>query len=663
MATGALLYLSGWKGRIIVTPNARECADFSPAVLQTAWELTARMSPRGTVRVAAVDVSGTILNAYDSTARVAGDVPPSVWAMYLADYAGYRYVVFDLDATGPGGAPAAARDTETVSALLGQHGIQHVVCSSGPTGGRHVWVAVTESVPAALVALLARLVERLCPTLDKSPLSNAATGCVRPPGTPHRDGGSSVVISGDLDSLIHPSTPAEALNDLVRELASHVDLTEDMPAATGGALVDVDGRLYLPGVKRSLSPAVASAMNDPMPVGSNASQVLWSILLGAAAARWRYADIAQHLQSAPGLEHLRTVASGPFRRPRPTHGANSPARVLARQWDKAVRQMAGVRRVGQDPTFEGRAAAVAHLVREIQSRADASAGRWHRGGGPSDRRILDALCVLALEAVTGRLEADVRRLALMVGVGRETARVSLLRLAEDGWISRAAAADGPHGAHWTIDPKQVLHTQMYQERSQADPRPLGAGAADRILLLKALRDRMELHRHDVFTRGTPALGIRIGNLYSRIDESAGSTVEELSGTLGSPADWVRTSLRQLVHDGLVHRVADRWMRTAIDRRDLLAERAGIAGRLEAREDRYSLERIEWAWWRLEYERMTTPGRQRSKRRQLPEQLAFSLGRPWDAYPQYPRVGGRADGRAARAAIVAGLLPQFYPVAA
>lgn len=632
-----------------------------------AWELAGKLSPRSTVRVAAVDASGTIQNSYDATARCAGEQPETTWAIYLADSEGFRFLVFDIDSDDGDSAAAVQADLDAVTGILDEHSIEYVVCASGPSLSRHVWVALTAAVPASVVSHLAYLVERICPRLDKSPLTNQSAGCVRPPGAPHRNGGVSRVLSGELVRLEQPATTPDAVYALVdtlnERLGAGVDAARSQDAGGKGVLVDVDGRLYLPGNRRGLSGGPAAALSEQIPADGDASSILWKVLLGAAAARWRFSDVVERLQSAPGLEHARTTPSGPFRRPRPTTGENSPLRVLARQWDKAVRHMAGRRARGDDPTFDGRAAAIAQHVREIQARADASPGRWHRGGGASDRRILDVLCLLALEAVTGRLEADVRRLALLAGVGRETARTALLRLAEDGWIARAAAADGPHGAHWTIDPRMLLHRHSEKDRSQADPRPPGAGAADRSLLLEDLRDRMDLARHDIFTRSTPALGIPSGNLYSRLEELRQSSVGDLVRRTGSPAAWVRRELQRFVTHGLAVQVGEGWHRTMASERDRVAERVDVAGRLAARQGRYELERVEWAWWRLEYERMTTPGKNRAKRKQLPEQQAFTFGRPWDAFPEYPRSQGRADGRAARHAILAGLIPQFFPVAA
>ena len=100
---------------------------------------------------------------------------------------------------------------------------------------------------------------------------------------------------------------------------------------------------------------------------------------------------------------MRTYRDLGRRKPR---NRDDAARVLRRQWDKAVRYVASSdRQVGDDPTFDARADAIATHVRAVQTRADAVAGRWASRGGPTDRRVLDVLCSLALEALNPSLEA------------------------------------------------------------------------------------------------------------------------------------------------------------------------------------------------------------------------------------------------------------------
>ena len=290
-------------------------------------------------------------------------------------------------------------------------------------------------------------------------------------------------------------------------------------------------------------------------------------------------------------------------------------------------------------------------MRDVQQRADAAAGRWTRGGGPADRRILDVLSFLALHALSASVEADTRRLALSAGVGRETARTALLRLAEVGWIAQTTAADGPRAAHWTIDPQSVLHSNLVHARSQADPRPPGAGAAERTTLLATLRTRTTDAAHDLFTATRPALGHLAGNLYARIDTTA-RTLDELSPTIGADPLRTRRLLDRLTYAGIVERSREGWQRVDAHSPDAAAERAGVAGRLDARADRYRVEREAWAWWKAEEAWMHAPRRPDARRRPSRGQLSLVPDDGTHAYGPHPRrADGRLDYAAARRIII------------
>lgn len=206
------------------------------------WALTRAMSPRATVRVAAMDAYGQAMNLYDSTARVAGGPVDRPWAVYLAgaDHR-FRLLCFDLDAKTAAGRAGVARDVGVLREMLVGAGLDSVVCESGPTGGRHVWAALAESVDAETVATLGRFAKRLCPTLDLSPLSNPRTGCVRPPGAPHRSGGHSTPISGNVGVLGRPTGTAASVQMLVERLAALIDDGMDVETpTTGGAPLPQD---------------------------------------------------------------------------------------------------------------------------------------------------------------------------------------------------------------------------------------------------------------------------------------------------------------------------------------------------------------------------------------------------------------------------------------
>ncbi|WP_459257603.1 hypothetical protein [Paeniglutamicibacter antarcticus] len=605
--------------------------------------------------MAVTDASGEVLNLYSRTHPITQDAPTEPWAVNLTDSQGlYRLLAFDFDAKDASSQAQAAKDADALSRLLDAEGIAHVVCASGPTGGRHLWIALAEPVSQQLAADFTESVKLISPTLDPSPLANPATGCVRPPGAPHRLGGTSHVLRGDTTCLTHPTVTAEQLTAVATKInQANPTTTQTVERTTTTLPVDETGNVYLPGAKRALPAVSAAALAEGAPSGGDASATLWRVLIGAAAARWQFSDIATHLGASPGLEHARTirVAHGSqLRRPRPARGPGNPTAVLRAQWLRAVRHVAVTpRQIGEDPTFDMRAETLADYVSLVQARADSNVGRWIQGGGPADRRVLDVLCMLALQALNVELEADIRRLALLAGIGRETARTALLRLAADGWIKHTQAADGPHGSRWTIDPQDVLHREVDSARSQAVPRPPGAGTAKRTNLLAALTTRSTSAQRDVYS---PAhgLGLHAGNIYARITEQY---FHEQS-VLALPRHDART-IRRLEEHGLIRATGHGWIPTTNEALDRAAVSLGVAGNLADREARYTLEREVWGWWRTEQEWMKSAGRQGRRKRPTVAQPTLAFGTSWDLYPAYPRTIRRGDHHAAVAAVRAGAL--------
>jgi len=611
-----------------------------------------------------VDAYGRVVNTYTRHARTDGPRPGAPWAVYLADETrAFRLLAFDFDAGK--GDPAA--DADTLCGWLDRAGLPHVLACSGPSGGRHVWLALTDSLHAGTVDTLARLVRARLPSLDIAPLANAVTGCVRPPGSPHRAGGTSRVLAGDLATLTTPTVTAAGVARLLEQLAG--DRPEPQTPVDPAARLPVDraGRLYLPGVRRELPPASATALaGDAAATGAadaaDASAVLRRVLTGAVAARWRCADVAALAGRSPGLEHLRSQGQGPGQ-PRRTRCPAESGRVLSRQWDRAVRWVAAHPRAAaeQDPTFEPRAAALAAVVEAVQVRADAAAGRWAGPGGPADRRVLDAICVLSLQAMSGPVEADIRRLGLLCGIGRETARTALLRVARDGWLVRRSPADGPRAASWILC--QGLSTVVdVPSRSQADPRPPGAGSAERNRWILLLGTRLSAAAHDVFT---PAggLGHATGQLYAILN-AAPASIGQLAHRLGCSSDEAGYRLGLLRVARLARRTPGGWCVVRVDRRDAAALHLGVAGRLADRARRYALEREVWAWWGAELAWMHAPRRTPASRRPgLGQLTVVDPAGTGSARPPHPRRGdGRADFAAARQALLfAATGPRHLPV--
>lgn len=611
------------------------------------WLLTQTISPRPTVRVASVDAYGETLNQYSHTERVGPTPPETPWAINLTGPdRRFHFLCFDHDAKTPGAAAAAARDAEVTAGLLASAGLEPVVCASGPGGGRHVWAALAEPVDAETVAMLARLTKHLCPTLDLSPLTNAAAGCVRPPGAPHRAGGASEVIAGSVTALIRPTGTAAQVRAVLEDVAQRIETAEPatVPEARRPLSVDAHRHRYLPGPRQPLPRSSAAALDEDAAMG-DASAVLWRVLIGAAAARWRYEDVAV-LVDRPGMAHVLTERQGGIRVPRTP--AQSTER-LTHHWNRAVRWVSeNPRREGEDdPTFDPRAGAIAAHVREVQQRADIAAGRWTTPAGPTDRRVLDALCLLALQALTPSVEADIRRLGLLAGIGRETARTGLLRLAQDGWITQRSPAEGVRAASWTIGPTAAIHIDPPDTRSQVETRApqTRTGAAHRTTLLATLRTRLTDAAHDAFTLG--ALGHHAGNVYARTSQHAQGLLELASHTGGSPTRTLRT-LDRLTEEGILLATREGWRRPRRDHRAPAATRYGTRGRLAERARTYRLERDLWTWWRAEEAWMRAPRRTPAQRRAGHGQLALIPSSETTSYGAHPRrADGRADYRRAR----------------
>lgn len=628
-----------------------------------AWALTCAITPRGRVRVAAVDpATGSYRNQYPTTASIGSRPKPGrPWAVHLADSDGrFRLIGFDLDANGPVGA-----DLDRLRGWLLAADLPHVVCASGPGGGRHVWLALSEPVAGALVARMARSLHNLLPSLDTAPLLNATAGCLRPPGAPHRiQGGSSTVLYGDLAVLTCPSITAAQLTAWVDSLAAAPEDGRGPRPSRGDVPLPVDqhGRPYLPGQRRPLSTRIQQLLQTPWRSGQDASQATAAILAGAARAHWTYEHVAALMRHAPGLESLRTE-----RAPHDPHGSrprvprtprDRRSRATA-EWKRAVEYVAATApNEGDDETFLDRCGQVVDAVAAVQRRADASPGRWAQRGGASDRRVLDQLCRLVLTAVSLDVEADTRRIAMATAVGRETVRTALQRLAQDQWITRGIAAAGVHGAHWQLPtaPAGLSTTRMEVSRSQGATRPPDTHPGPRERrrsLLSHLDHRCSLVAHDVHTSSS-GLPASAGLVHQALREIYGTTILELAELTAHQPHHLRQILDRLSCLGLAEQDPHgRWHRPEHDRRDRAAELLGCVGVTTDRAERYAIERQAWSWWRAELSwngatkavRRRTPGID-----QLPLPLDGRFGQRGGFGPHPRRPTGRADFAAAIAEV-------------
>lgn len=622
------------------------------------------MSPRDEVRVADVDAHGHVLNRYSSTATISGPAPERPWAIHLADAAGrFRLLGFDLD---PRAGAAVEEDAARLLELLREAGAgPAVVCRSGPAGGMHVWLALRTPAPAALVAALGRALRGQLVSFDATPLLNPHTGCLRPPGSPHRLAGSSTLVTGDLAALTKPTTTSEHLQALLVLLDASENRADRRSRDHQPKLPrDRAGHRYLPGDRRPLPAAAAMALARPVTATDDASTVLWQVLIGAVRARYRLEDLQRLLHdpaAAPGLEHARSARVGPQRAAR---SVPEQRQRLAHQWERAVTHV--LERAGElgDRDEPGdaqvRLSDVLARVDAAQSRARAAAHRWARPGGATDRRVLDALCLVTLQALSPVIDLDIRRLGEICGISRETARRCLGRLSADGWVQLVTPSHGPDAASWALPPSPAAlentpggesTAEVQQGVSQAVTRP--SGARDRrSAWLRTLAARLDVQAHDVFTP-RPGLGQHAGRVYAGLHHGP-TPVASLVQQLGYTRERTVQLLERLKVAGLVrHEPGTGWRRTRRSR-DRVAGELTVAGTLQRRRRRHALERELWSWWLDELAWMRTPTKTKRRRHDPgPGQQVLALPgltarRRLGPHPR--RRDGRADFRAAAIAL-------------
>jgi hypothetical protein len=494
------------------------------------------------------------------------------FALHLTDESGkFRLLALDFDAHHAGS--TADTDLAACTAALTAAGIEHLVCSSGPGGGYHVWIRLSTAISPHRLAPLIDAFCAMWPSLDRGPLSNSRTGCVRAPGSPHRAGGTSMPLT---DPHIRPVS-LRALRAVITQLTQLPQASSKATAGAGIAPVpvhvDAQGHPYLSGPRRPLNPQIRALARAPITDRTDASAVGWSILLTCAHARMQYRDVheAAFNDRWPGLEFVRTRrTSAAERTPR-----FDAAAELGRQWAKAVTAASYTNRdtSGPSPARHAAEAAVADLL----TRMNAQPARWAGKTGTQDRLVLLALAARTLAAATGAVHFSERDWALAAGLTRDTVADRLKTLVQQGWVARVQRAAGPWAAVW-----RIAGPGGGEQRS---------GAVFTPEMQSQLDAELECAREDIWhARTLGVLGMRV---WTHLAAGCAS-VRELATTLGICPATVRSKLRALrslglcTADGRVYRGRSRLARAAVA--------AGVDGAHADRVRLYRLHSAVFVWW-------------------------------------------------------------------
>lgn len=212
-----------------VTPHLGQ--HIPDAYLDALHAIAAAAAPRRRVRV---DATGT--HTYATHIPFGPTAPTVPWAVELADGTEYlRLLAIDFDDTN-GARPDL--DADNFVDVLEGIGCPAILAQSSPESlRRHVWVWLAEPWRPTRTAAFIRLLAAHYPTADLTALANPATGCVRFPGSPHRGGGTSTILSISLppncDAVAALVGSARAPEDLDHRIA--IMLTgRDRPTHTRG---------------------------------------------------------------------------------------------------------------------------------------------------------------------------------------------------------------------------------------------------------------------------------------------------------------------------------------------------------------------------------------------------------------------------------------------
>lgn len=132
-------------------------------------------------------------------------------------------------------------DAAAISELLTSCGLRFVADHS-PSGGRHIYVPLSERLAAEDARELVEALAARFPSLDPGPHQNITDGCIRPPGSLHKSMTGYQVLDTPLAQaydVMRRRNPASAVATLRNELAASIHQVRARKTARKAALVAV----------------------------------------------------------------------------------------------------------------------------------------------------------------------------------------------------------------------------------------------------------------------------------------------------------------------------------------------------------------------------------------------------------------------------------------
>lgn len=201
---------------------------------------------------------------FSDKGRITDALPRRSAAVYLYAKGRTQLLVLDFDAKRHTAQQVKA-DLDTAAAWITSCGGVFVTDSSA-TGGRHLIapLAIGTSASCDEITQLVRILANRLPTLDITPNTNAATGCISVPGSPDKAGGHRQ-LDGSLEDALETFTTRSA-PDLLPRLYMLLGALKPSPKATPALPVATEPiETYLDGTGEDTRLAAAYRRTDAMP--------------------------------------------------------------------------------------------------------------------------------------------------------------------------------------------------------------------------------------------------------------------------------------------------------------------------------------------------------------------------------------------------------------
>jgi hypothetical protein len=369
-------------------------------------------------------------------------------------------------------------DARRIGELLESCGLRYVADYS-PSGGRHLYVPLTERITAAEAREIVEAMTFLAPSLDPGPHQNVTDGCIRVPGSAHKSGGHQVLttpLAAAYDTL-RRRNGAAGINTLRQALAPELRRLRDRKTRTAKVA--------------SLSATTASS---PLPFGGSQSPLrvlartgLYDTARYASPSEARIAVLNHFAACGWSLEQVRGELAGQFPGLAALYKGNTHRdRLLEKEWanacgwiEKKPSKSAGTRDALINDTSQPKPtggafqasskAAVHQLVNDLENVLYAVLDhrlKERRREGLSLRLLLRAVLGYMRTMETDLLDVGCRTFATALGKHHGTVARLLptLQAASDGILTKVSDARGRNADTYLIQLPQHFE-QLARELS------------------------------------------------------------------------------------------------------------------------------------------------------------------------------------------------------